>query len=395
MKDSLKKFDWLYEKVKEPLLPYRRFKHHIILGLLEELKNNSLFEIKEIGHSIEGRLIQSVTIGTGPINILMWTQMHGNESTATRAAFDFFNFCKSQYLEENEKAFFDKVTLTVVPVLNPDGLERYQRRNALDIDPNRDAVKRSTPEIKALFQLIENIKPDWCFNMHDQRNLFNVGGTGEPATLSFLSPSTADGKRNQNQNDGMMMIDKLNQSLQDIIPNKIGRFTHEYYPTASGDNIQSLGYRTVLVESGGHRNDKERGVARKMNFLLLCMLIEQTASEKWQKGTVLRYSEIPPNDQKLFDLLIKNVGLEKYGTQVLVDIGIDHVEIPAVVPKGFVIKSTVREIGDLSQYYGYQEIDAKGASSTSEIKLNELPEFELKADNQVVLKVVNGIVTYE
>lgn len=132
-----------------------------------------------------------------------------------------------------------------------------------------------------------------------------------------------------------------------------------------------------------------------MNFLLLCMLIEQTASGKWQKGTVLRYSEIPPNDQKLFDLLIKNVGLEKYGTQVLVDIGIDHVEIPAVVPKGFVIKSTVREIGDLSQYYGYQEIDAKGASSTSEIKLNELPEFELKADNQVVLKVVNGIVTYE
>ena len=393
MKDSLKKIESYYDNVRERLLPYRRFRHKTVLDLLKQFEANPIFDIKEIGRSIEGRAIQSVTIGTGKTKILVWTQMHGNESTATRAVFDFLNLCNSPLFEELRDGF-EQVSITFVPVLNPDGMERYQRRNAIDIDPNRDAAKRSTPEIKTLFKLLDDLKPDWCFNMHDQRNLFNVGGSDEPATLSFLSPSTADGKRNPNQNEAMMMIDKVNQNLQGFIPNKIGRFTHEFYPTASGDNIQSLGYRTILVESGGHRNDVEREIGRKMNFLLFWNVIELVSNEAWKKGTVLRYSEIPANDQKLFDLLIMNITVIKNGHQILMDVGIDHVEVPATVPEGFLVKSIIREIGDLSYFYGYESVDVKGATATSDIKLNDVPEFELILDNKVVLKVENGFVKH-
>tara|TARA_B100000508_G_scaffold140936_2_gene144396 strand:- start:1667 stop:2854 length:1188 start_codon:yes stop_codon:yes gene_type:complete len=394
MKDLLKRLDAHYPEVREPKLPFRRFKHETVLSLIDTLKNNEFFKIEEIARSIEGRPIQSITIGSGNIRILVWTQMHGNESTATRAVFDFLNFCNSELLTADYSEWFNQVCMCFVPVLNPDGLERYQRRNALNIDPNRDAARRSTPEIRALFSLLESFKPDWCFNMHDQRNLFNVGGTKEPATLSFLSPSTADGKRNQNQSDAMMMIDKLNQALQDFIPNKIGRFTHEFYPTASGDNIQSLGYRTILVESGGHVKDVEREVARKMNFMLLWKAIELTASGNWSKGTALRYSEIPKNDQKLFDLLIRNVGIERNNQVVFADIGIDRVEIPASLPEGFVVKSSIREIGDLSHYYGYDEVSADGAVVNVELNLNEVADFTLKNNNETFMKVVNGFVVH-
>ena len=64
-----------------------------ILPLLESLKNH--FEIIEIGNSVQSRPIHQVKIGSGKTKILMWSQMHGNESTTTKGLFDFFNFLKS------------------------------------------------------------------------------------------------------------------------------------------------------------------------------------------------------------------------------------------------------------------------------------------------------------
>ena len=42
--------------------------------------------------------------------------------------------------DEPVKRILSALTLYVVPMLNPDGAERYQRRNAQNIDLNRDAL---------------------------------------------------------------------------------------------------------------------------------------------------------------------------------------------------------------------------------------------------------------
>lgn len=392
MKHLPRTINQIYDLIKEIRLPYRRFKHQQILDLIEDYRQHDSFTIKEEGRSIEGRIIQSLTIGTGQKKILVWTQMHGNEPTATRAVFDFLRFFVSDYMTSDFQGLLGQVQIKFIPVVNPDGLERYQRRNALNIDPNRDAAKRTTPEIQVLFNVVEEYQPNWCFNMHDQRNLFNVCNSSEPATLSFLSPSTSNGKKEKNQQEGMMMIDKLNHYLNEFIPNKIGRFTHEYYPTASGDNFQTLGYRTILVESGGHRNDVEREIPRKMNFLLLWETIRLVALDDWQKGTVLRYSEIPINDQKMFDLLIRNASLELNGIECKVDIGIDRVEISATNDVGFVYKSKIRDLGDLTHYFGYEELDATQFVLTEKIRLNQLAEFDLRNKKGEMIQIKNGFV---
>ncbi|MGB0404224.1 MAG: M14 family zinc carboxypeptidase [Salibacteraceae bacterium] len=392
MKQLPKTLSQTYDLIKEQRLPYRRFKHQQVLYLIEQYRIHDMITIKEEGRSIEGRIIQSLTIGSGQKKIIVWTQMHGNEPTATRAVFDFLSFIKSDYLTSEYQDLLNEVQIKFVPVVNPDGLERYQRRNALDIDPNRDAAKITTPEIQMLFNLVEDFQPDWCFNMHDQRNLFNVGNTSEPASLSFLSPSTADGVRGEVQREGMMMIDKIHQCLSEFIPNKIGRFTHEFYPTASGDNFQTLGYRTILVESGGHRNDVEREIPRKMNFMLLWETIRLVATDEWQKGTVLRYSEIPANDLKMFDLLIRNATLKLNGIKLQADLGIDRVEIAATNDAGFVYKSTIRDLGDLSYSYGYEELDASSFVVKGRIRLNQLAEFDLMNEEGEMIHIKNGFV---
>jgi len=79
-------------RFSEQSLKHRQFKHQHILPLIEKLKHSSLFQVSTAGKSFEDRDIYSIRCGTGPKKILLWSQMHGDEPTATMALFDIFNF---------------------------------------------------------------------------------------------------------------------------------------------------------------------------------------------------------------------------------------------------------------------------------------------------------------
>ena len=49
------------------------------------------FEVSTEGVSVQNRTIKSIVLGSGKQKILMWSQMHGNESTTTKAVLDLIN----------------------------------------------------------------------------------------------------------------------------------------------------------------------------------------------------------------------------------------------------------------------------------------------------------------
>ena len=152
------------------------------------------FEISSIGESELGKRIYLVKIGTGSKKILAWSQMHGNESTTTKAIFDIFRFfSKNDLFKAEISAFLKNYTLYAIPMLNPDGAVLYTRENANGVDLNRDAHDLSQSESKVLHNIFQQLKPDLCLNLHDQRSLFGFK-TGKPAKISFLSPA-ADPER--------------------------------------------------------------------------------------------------------------------------------------------------------------------------------------------------------
>ena len=152
----------------EPKLKGKYIYLDTILPLLNSL--NSDFEITEIGKSVQGRAIHQVKIGTGATKILMWSQMHGNESTTTKGLFDFFNFLKSD--NEIANRIKSDYTLICIPVLNPDGAFLYTRENANQVDLNRDAFNATQPEMQILHSVYKSFQPDYCYNLHDQRTIF-------------------------------------------------------------------------------------------------------------------------------------------------------------------------------------------------------------------------------
>ena len=154
-----------------------------ITPLIDKLPSNFITEI--IGRSVLDQKIYSITIGNGPKKILMWSQMHGNESTTTKAIFDLLNSFKNNYFDDILKC----CTIKIIPMLNPDGAKAYTRLNANNVDLNRDAQDLSQPESKVLLDCYNAFKPDFCFNLHGQRTIFSAGKTNNLATLSFLSPA--------------------------------------------------------------------------------------------------------------------------------------------------------------------------------------------------------------
>src|SRR4029079_5808560 len=50
------------------------------------------FVLERVGASLEGRAINLIPIGSGPLRVLLWSQMHGDEPPATAALFDVFDY---------------------------------------------------------------------------------------------------------------------------------------------------------------------------------------------------------------------------------------------------------------------------------------------------------------
>ncbi len=347
-----------YSQFKEVTLDKRRINHQDIKPLIEELKKEPGFTVQKVGESIEERDLHLISIGDGDIDVFLWSQMHGDESTATMAIFDIFNFLKSDLFIAEKQELLKNVKLHFLPMLNPDGAEDFQRRNALGVDVNRDALRLQSPEAKTLKRVRDSLEADFGFNLHDQSKYYNAENTGNPATISFLAPAYNYEKTiNDTRGDAMRLIVGMNKELQKVMPGQVARYNDDFEPRAFGDNIQKWGTSTILIESGGFLNDPEKQEIRKFNFLAILSAVLSISEGDYKNEDIEEYEQIPENDSKLFDVLLKGVEYELNGKNYILDIGINHAEVPSSRESGYFIQSRVAELGDLSTHYGYNTYD--------------------------------------
>lgn len=351
-----------YESYRQPGLEKRRFTQKDILPMIQALKEAPGISVSREGESVQGRDLFLIKLGQGKTSVLLWSQMHGDEPTATMALMDVLNFFKEpKQLDSIRQLLLNELTIYIIPMLNPDGAELYQRRNALGIDLNRDALRLQSPESRFLKSVRDRIKADWGFNLHDQNVLYSAGKSSKPATISFLAPPfDEEGTVNEGRKSAMKLIGELNETLRQYIPNQIGKWPDEFEPRAFGDNMQKWGTRTVLIESGGYKEDPEKQYIRKLNFVAIMQGLLSIATNSYAGQEIGQYEEIPENERYLFNLIIRRALVEVDGKEYLMDLGINHTELAGKESQNFYYKSHIEDLGDLSPFYGYEEIDADG-----------------------------------
>lgn len=319
------------------------------------LKKHRSFSVTEIGHSVENRKIQSLQLGTGSVKILAWSQMHGNESTTTKALFDLLNFFGSE--QEMASDILKKITLLIIPMLNPDGAQRYTRFNANGVDLNRDAQALTQPESNILKKVYTDFKPDYALNLHGQRTIFGVGEPPRSATVSLLSP--AQDKERQitpARERGMAVICSINEMLQEFLPGAVGRYDDSFNIDCVGDTLQHLNIPTILFEAGHFPMDYEREETRISIFMALVRALERITEMKESLDFNARhYFEIPENKKCFYDFIVRNVAIPQQENS---DIAVQFEEKIDENTLKFIPK--IAKIGNLSAFRGHQEYDFRG-----------------------------------
>ena len=338
----------------EPKLKGKYIHLDVIFPLLESFKN--VFEITEIGKSVQQRSIYQVKIGTGKTKILMWSQMHGNEPTTTKGLFDFFNFLSKD--SELAQQIKNKYTLLCIPMLNPDGAFAYTRENANSVDLNRDAYLASQPEMKLLRILYEEFKPDYCYNLHDQRTIFGTEGFNLPATMSFLAPAfNNDRDYNEVRMKAIVIINKMNRALQEYIPYQIGRFDDSYNVNCTGDYFTTQNTPTILFEAGHFQMDYGRDESRKYVFISLLSSLLDNYENVIVDNELDNYLRIPQNNKRFFDFIYKNVKIIDNSVEKIINFAAQYDEV--LENNEIYFKAKISKVSDLEEYSGHTEYDCE------------------------------------
>ncbi len=198
--------------------------------------------------------------------------------------------------------------------------------------------------------------------------------------------------------EGMKLVSRIFKNISHFIPGNIAKYSDEFEPRAFGDNFQKLGTRTILVESGGYKNDTEKQHIRRMNFLTLLSAFKSIAEESYKTEDITIYNGIPFNEKFIMDLVLRNLTLKEKESEHVIDIGINREEVNWDDANEFYLKSSIEDLGDLSNYFGYEEYDLKGMevnkgktypkafNSISEIEKTNFSKLYEEGYTNVILK---------
>lgn len=377
----------LYDTFRENRLTKRRFSAALWQELITEWSSH--FDVRELGKTEEGRPIHEVKWGEGPIQVIAWSQMHGDEATATMALADIFSLLSSSsdFSREIKQKLHQNITLRIIPRLNADGAERWQRETALGIDMNRDATKQNSIEARILSAWADEIKPDFAFNLHDQNRLYSVGNSPNQTHIAFLATTGDDaGTWTPSRLRAGQICQRMLHQIQPIIPGKMAKWTDEFESRAFGDTFSNRGYGLVLLESGGAGWDLEKQSLRKLNACLLLDAFCSIGDGSYATESIAEYEALPTNERAIVDIKITDAPLSP---SVRADVLFNLVETPMTDGK-IHYSWVVENIGDMSPFFGLTEIDGKDLhlSPGSSIALGEnYTELVLLKDGKPTFKL--------
>lgn len=250
--------------------------------------------LETVGRSNEGRDLYLAKIGTGPVKVLYITQQHGNEPLGTEAALQLLARLARGGSGWDE--VLRRVTLLVIPKVNPDGSERFQRQNhdpdcsgafclpgvGFDVnrwhDPAVAPEDNPVPEAAAVQRTAIKYQPSYVVDFHHQGSY--VSEDGDLITGSIFWP---------NHPDAPAAAVRLSKQMCALIYDTLMHYGFaeiSQYPGTLPRGIarNSYGIRgagSVLVELRGDIGQKSSGMLVRTAYATMSALLEGVA-----EGTV-------------------------------------------------------------------------------------------------------------
>jgi len=354
--DEIRELFASHERVRIDGLHPGNCRNAELMAFLGSIVPHPSFRLSPLGASLEQRPIMEVQFGDGPVHVLLWSQMHGDERTATLALCDIFGFVtRTERRPVWLDTVFRRLTVHAIPMVNPDGAERNHRCTAALIDVNRDAIALRTPEARILREAQAAIRPAYAFNLHDQ-SVSSAGQTTAAVALALLAPPPDPSR---SVTPARMSAMKLGATLVGILrpfaDGHLAAYEDTHEPRAFGDLFQALGTPTLLIESGQWVGDPEKEYIRRLNFTGLLGVLSAIAEGSVERSDIAEYASLPVNGKMVFDLIVRNVRLRAAGGWEQV------VGLALMRERGAGGKLVLKEVGDVGIFGALRTLDAGGA----------------------------------
>lgn len=337
-------------------MPERRFTHRDFWTAVAPSLAGGALVADSVGASIQGRAIRTVTFGRGPVKVLLWSQMHGDEATATMALADIFAFLAGADASPLRDRLARELTVVFIPMLNPDGAELFQRQNAVGVDVNRDARRLATPEARTLKAVRDRLEPAFGFNLHDQGARTRVGRTGGQAAIALLAPAAEVTRAwGPVRTRARHVAAFLARDFAQAIPGKVAKYDDTFEPRAFGDLMQAWGTSTVLIESGALAGDPQKQRLRTLHVAAILGALDAIATGAYRGTATAHYDDLPFNAGGASDLLVRGGTIVMPGgTTVRADVSINFDDSVARTD------GRVADVGDLEASIALDTVDATG-----------------------------------
>jgi hypothetical protein len=144
-------------------------------AFLNDVGSAGFVRVEPLAKSRKGRMVSVVKISTskmfghdlGKLRILLFAQQHGDEHTGKEA----LSMLLAKFASGDLKDVLQNVDVLIIPQMNPDGGELYQRRTSDSIDLNRNHILLTSPETRALHDLFYQWMPHVTLDLHEYGTL--------------------------------------------------------------------------------------------------------------------------------------------------------------------------------------------------------------------------------
>lgn len=133
-----------------------RYTYNILISNIRELKRKYPFlKVESVGRSVLGKQIPYIRIGRGSKEIFYSGSFHANEWITTPVLMKFIEDFSEAYilgnnlLEYNARKIFDEVSLYIIPMVNPDGVDLVTGsiKNVDNSYKNAEQIANEFPDI--------------------------------------------------------------------------------------------------------------------------------------------------------------------------------------------------------------------------------------------------------
>lgn len=211
------------------------------LEAVDSLRGFDRLQVTSIGESVKGKDIVMVRVsdpGKSPEEterLFIICRQHGDEPASTEAMLGLIEDLAFS-IDEQTNDLLSKVSIYVVPMVNPDGADRYLRRNANGVDLNRDWLKLSQPETRCVCRAINEVNPDVLIDQHElspgnrSSDFLETAGSESGAPAGVV----AESKQLQSLITGMLRTHDIQVRSYHIDDHNPARLAHRYFPVHDG-----------------------------------------------------------------------------------------------------------------------------------------------------------------